>query len=195
MTWPAQIYRQLLEAILDGRLRSGERLPPTRELARRLAVSRNTVAVAYDRLVAEGFLVGRAGAGTYVSAEPAARQSRPQGVVRHAAPWEASPARLASGAARPARRPGTTLAALAYDFRVGVPDAGLFPMETLAPAGGPRAAAARVAAGYGDPAGHAGLREAIARHIGRQPVACAPAPRTCSSPTARSRRSTWSAGC
>ena len=57
----AQIYRQLLEGVLDGRLRSGERLPPTRELARRLAVSRNTVAVAYDRLVADGFLVGRAG--------------------------------------------------------------------------------------------------------------------------------------
>ncbi|TDD54520.1 GntR family transcriptional regulator, partial [Nonomuraea terrae] len=57
----AQVYRQLLDAILDGRLRSGERLPPTRELARRLEISRNTVALAYDRLVADGFLVGRAG--------------------------------------------------------------------------------------------------------------------------------------
>ncbi|NUP61382.1 MAG: winged helix-turn-helix transcriptional regulator, partial [Nonomuraea sp.] len=47
----AQVYRQLLDAVLDGRLRSGERLPPTRELARRLEISRNTVAVAYDRLV------------------------------------------------------------------------------------------------------------------------------------------------
>src|SRR5689334_13716993 len=43
-----QIYRQLLSAILDGRLRPGERLPPTRELAQRLGVSRNTVAVAYE---------------------------------------------------------------------------------------------------------------------------------------------------
>ncbi|NBH03108.1 winged helix-turn-helix domain-containing protein, partial [Amycolatopsis sp. SID8362] len=62
-----RIYRQLRDAVLDGRLRAGERLPPTRELARRLAVSRNTVAVAYDRLTADGFLTGRVGAGTYVS--------------------------------------------------------------------------------------------------------------------------------
>jgi GntR family transcriptional regulator/MocR family aminotransferase len=61
-----QIYRALRAAILDGRLRAGEGLPPTRELARRLQVSRNTVGVAYDRLMGEGFLVARIGAGTYV---------------------------------------------------------------------------------------------------------------------------------
>ena len=38
-----QIYRELRAAILDGRLRRGERVPPTRELALRLEVSRNTV--------------------------------------------------------------------------------------------------------------------------------------------------------
>src|SRR3954447_24573232 len=65
----ARIYRQLRDAVLDGRLRAGERLPPTRELARRLTGSRNTVAVAYDRLTADGFLTGRVGAGTYVCAE------------------------------------------------------------------------------------------------------------------------------
>ena len=55
----SQIYRQLRDAVLDGRLRDGERLPATRELARDLAVSRNTVAGAYDRLTAEGFLAAR----------------------------------------------------------------------------------------------------------------------------------------
>ena len=44
-----EIYRQPRRAILDGRLRSGDRLPPTRELARNLNVSRTTVTVAYDR--------------------------------------------------------------------------------------------------------------------------------------------------
>ena len=58
----SQIYRQLLDAILDGRLRSGERLPATRDLAQQLAVSRTTVALAYDRLTADGFLVSRVGA-------------------------------------------------------------------------------------------------------------------------------------
>ena len=65
-----QIYRQLREAVLDGRLRRGELLPPSRELAGRLAVSRNTVTAAYDRLTAEGFISGRVGAGTFVTAEP-----------------------------------------------------------------------------------------------------------------------------
>ena len=64
----ARIYRQLVAAILDGSLRRGERLPPSRELARRLSVSRNTVATAYERLVAEGFLEGRVGDGTFVNA-------------------------------------------------------------------------------------------------------------------------------
>ena len=61
-----RIYRQLFDAVLDGRLRQGERLPPTRELARHLAVSRNTVALAYERLVAEGVLLSRVGSGTFV---------------------------------------------------------------------------------------------------------------------------------
>jgi GntR family transcriptional regulator/MocR family aminotransferase len=61
-----RIYQQLLEAILDGRLREGDRLPATRVLAEQLAVSRTTVSVAYERLVAEGYLKGRVGDGTYV---------------------------------------------------------------------------------------------------------------------------------
>src|SRR5215831_18353012 len=66
-SYTADVYRQLRESILDGRLRPGDGLPATRELARRLDVSRNTVIHAYAKLVAEGFLVGRAGAGTFVT--------------------------------------------------------------------------------------------------------------------------------
>ncbi|MEU4235049.1 PLP-dependent aminotransferase family protein [Nonomuraea sp. NPDC026600] len=147
----AQVYRQLLDAILDGRLRSGERLPPTRELAKRLEISRNTVAVAYDRLVADGFLVGRAGAGTFVSAERVRARSAPQGVVRPRAIWRSIPT-------------GSPIPIPEYDFRVGAPDARLFPMETW------RRLVARELrtslAGYADPSGHEGLRDAISRHIG-----------------------------
>ena len=64
----ARIYRQLHEAVLDGRLRSGERLPPTRELARQLDVSRNTVALAYERLTAEGHEVTRRWSFLFVAA-------------------------------------------------------------------------------------------------------------------------------
>ncbi|GGO62563.1 MocR-like pyridoxine biosynthesis transcription factor PdxR [Nonomuraea cavernae] len=147
----AQVYRQLLEAILDGRLRSGERLPPTRELARRLEISRNTVAVAYDRLVADGFLAGRAGAGTFVSAEPVRGRAAPKGVVRPRAVWETIP-------------PFSPMAPATYDFRVGVPDPRLFPIESWRRLMAHESRAST--AGYGDPAGHEGLREAISRHIG-----------------------------
>jgi GntR family transcriptional regulator/MocR family aminotransferase len=58
------IYRQLRAAVLDERLRPGEQLPPSRELALRLGVSRTTVLTAYDALVGEGFFTAHVGAGT-----------------------------------------------------------------------------------------------------------------------------------
>src|SRR6185436_467184 len=62
------LHRQLRAAILDGRLKPGLKLPPTRALAASLGVSRNTAVAAYDLLLSEGYLAGRQGAGTYVSA-------------------------------------------------------------------------------------------------------------------------------
>ena len=59
----ARIYRQLLDAMCDGRLVAGTRLPATRELAGQLSISRTTVALAYDRLIAEGYLEARVGHG------------------------------------------------------------------------------------------------------------------------------------
>jgi GntR family transcriptional regulator/MocR family aminotransferase len=154
----ARIYRQLHEAIIEGRLGPGEKLPPTRELAASLSVSRNTVAVAYERLTAEGFLVGRVGAGTFVCANPPARPARPDtpdGEIPVRAPWPSL------AADPPPARP------VVYDFQVGVPDAHRFPMAAW------RRLVARElrdvgvrASGYVDPAGHEGLRDAIARHIG-----------------------------
>ena len=64
------MYDQIRTAIVAGRVQPGQRLPSTRELAGRLAVSRTTVGVAFDRLLAEGFVHGRVGAGTFVSATP-----------------------------------------------------------------------------------------------------------------------------
>jgi GntR family transcriptional regulator/MocR family aminotransferase len=49
-----------------GRVPAGSRLPSTRALARRLGLSRNTVALAFDSLAADGYLSGRVGDGTYV---------------------------------------------------------------------------------------------------------------------------------
>ncbi|MDX1737829.1 MAG: PLP-dependent aminotransferase family protein, partial [Alphaproteobacteria bacterium] len=64
-----QLYDQLRELILSRRLAAGERLPSTRSLAKDLEVSRNTVSGAFDQLLAEGYLEGRVGAGSFVSTE------------------------------------------------------------------------------------------------------------------------------
>jgi GntR family transcriptional regulator/MocR family aminotransferase len=80
---PAPLYRQLYDefraAILAGRLKAGNRLPPTRELASELGISRNTVVTAYDQLLSEGYVEGHVGSGTRVtSALPEEMlQSRP----------------------------------------------------------------------------------------------------------------------
>ena len=154
------IYRQIRLAILDGRLRAGDALPPTRELARRLTVSRSTIEVAYERLGAEGFVVSRVGAGTYVRHGIAATPHRGSARGTASAPR-----------ARPIWRqialPTAFDQRVRYDFRSGLPDASRFPHQSW------RSHVARVlrpdsgsAVVYEHPAGHAGLREAIARHIG-----------------------------
>ncbi len=61
-----QIYFEIRNAILDGQLRPGTRLPASRALARALAISRNTVTTAFDQLIAEGYVEARIGAGSFV---------------------------------------------------------------------------------------------------------------------------------
>ena len=63
-----QIYEQIRGHVLAKRLLPGRRLPSTRVLAARLGVSRTSVTAAYEQLMAEGYLEGRAGSGTFVSA-------------------------------------------------------------------------------------------------------------------------------
>jgi GntR family transcriptional regulator/MocR family aminotransferase len=162
-TLVGQIYRRVRDCVLDGRLQPGEALPPSRELAARLRVSRNTVAAAYDRLVAEGFLTTRAGAGTFVNdSEPsrsrasgdAARVSRAGGALEPRPLWATIPV--------PTDLSGTP----AFDFRVGVPDARLFPYATWRRLLGKQLRACAVGSGMPcAPAGHWGLRTAIARHL------------------------------
>jgi GntR family transcriptional regulator/MocR family aminotransferase len=155
----SQIYRQLRDAVLDGRLRDGERLPATRELARDLAVSRNTVAGAYDRLTAEGYLAARVGAGTFVRGDlvrPRSRRSAPAGVIMPRPVWRQLEASLTSEEATPA-----------YDFRIGIPDGRLFPVQTWRRLLNRQLRTSMLTdARYRAPGGHPDLRAAIARHLG-----------------------------
>jgi GntR family transcriptional regulator / MocR family aminotransferase len=132
----------LRQAIRDGRLPPGARLPSTRVLAHDLGVARGTVSDAYAQLVAEGYLVARQGSGTTVAAGPV--------LVVETAP--ASAARTVPRA----------------DFRTGTPDLSSFP-RTAWMAAARRAVheAPDDAFGYGDPRGRIELRRALAAYLGR----------------------------
>jgi GntR family transcriptional regulator / MocR family aminotransferase len=153
-----EIYRQLRQAILEGRLAAGERLPPTRELARRLSVSRGTVLLAYEQLADEGYVAAHVGVGTFVSDHAAAHpgRARPDGGALRPRPfWDSFP-------------PPAVFGRLAeFDFRSGIPEARLFPYPRWRRLLGAEFHAAADDIGvYADPAGHDGLRRAIARHLG-----------------------------
>lgn len=136
-----QIERGLREAVRSGRLLRGAALPSTRALARDLGVSRGVVVEAYDQLIAEGFLAGRRGSRTFVTAEP-----------------------LAAGdeASAPVRPP------VRYDFRPGQPDLRLFPRAAFVRAARRVLASLGPAElSYGDPQGAIELRTALAEYVGR----------------------------
>lgn len=152
----AQLASALSQAIRDGRLPAGSRLPPTRDAALQLGLGRNTVVDAYAELTAEGLLESRGRLGTFVA--PRARAAtRPTAVtprvVRRLPP-----------------RPAASTAA-SQDWRLGQSGAQLLPLEVW------RAACREAGrhlppADYGDPKGLPALRESIAawlrRHRGTQ---------------------------
>jgi len=62
-----QIYRALRDQILKGMRTAGTPIPPSRQLAAELGCSRNIVTLAYEQLLAEGYLRSRRGSGTFVA--------------------------------------------------------------------------------------------------------------------------------
>jgi GntR family transcriptional regulator/MocR family aminotransferase len=184
-----QVYGALRAEILERRLAPGTRLPATRELARELGVSRNTVIQAYQQLRDEGYAAARTGSGTFVA--ETLPEDRVQVRGRRGAPpaprLERRPVRAASLA--PSARAARTLEFaprdlvwgmprrhLPYDFRYGEPAFGDAPLETwwrLAARRGRRASAAQL--GYGAPCGAPELRAALAAYLRRaRGVRCEP---------------------
>jgi GntR family transcriptional regulator/MocR family aminotransferase len=162
-----QLYDALRQAILDGRLRPGARLPSTRALALELGSSRNTVLAAVEQLTDEGYLAGRVGAGTTV------RGALPE-VLLHARPGAGVPARSGEAAPRLSRRgallvrarPGARPGAPARPFRPGAPAYD----ESVIRRWGQLTArhwgrVSRHLLDYGDPLGFVPLREAIATYL------------------------------
>jgi DNA-binding transcriptional regulator YhcF (GntR family) len=83
------IYRQLVTqvslAILSGDLKPGERLPSTRELARRFSIHPNTVSAGYRQLAREGWVEYRHGSGVYIKSDSALPSTPEQILDQHIA--------------------------------------------------------------------------------------------------------------
>ena len=140
----------LREAVRDGRLAAGARLPSSRALALDLGLARNTVAEAYSQLVAEGWLIAKQGSGTRVAPQPG----------------EALPS---SGSRAPGTSRGTPASVeLRHDLRPGSPDLAAFPRAAwLSASRRALATAPPDALGYRFPEGRPELRTALAEYLAR----------------------------
>ncbi|CAN7343832.1 PLP-dependent aminotransferase family protein [Phenylobacterium sp. LjRoot225] len=153
-----QIAHALIHEIERGRLVSGAYLPSSRDLANLLGVNRKTVVLAYEDLIAQGWLTSGSTRGTMVSDQLPAARGRP------AAPTPMTDKAPAYRFHAPPERP----LALPSDARIrldeGSPDGRLFPEDILARAY--RTAVQQASRGnrllYGDPRGAPGLRRSLA---------------------------------
>lgn len=156
-----QIERGLREAILSGRLPAGTRIPSTRSLAVSFDVSRTTVLLAFDQLLARGLLEATPGGGTYVVDQlPQEVTSRdPDGAVAPTRPASTRGAALLDAPALPTDANSET-----RTFALALSAARDFPLDAWAraQAEGRRALAQGSGEGLG-PAGHLRLRTAVAR--------------------------------
>ena len=171
-TLQRQLYRALRDAILGGRLAPGARLPATRALARDLDLSRNTVLLACEQLIAEGYAAPRPRSGTFVvDSLPAHHVPAKLGLGRDApsAPVLSALGRRLAEAVVPGRASWSPWAGpLPYDFRYGEPSYEDLPLETWTRMLGRRArrlSARRLA--YQAPGGATELREALAAYLAR----------------------------
>jgi GntR family transcriptional regulator/MocR family aminotransferase len=167
-----QIYRAIRTRILNGSLASGTRLPSTRSVAADLGVARNTALQAYEQLLAEGYVSGRTGAGTFVAGELPDRMMEVTDV--RAAPGVPED-QTAFGLSSFARRVQIWDSALKlrsrplrYDFRYGHPDIACFPFDVWRRLLTRRARSANAnSLLYAAPEGTPALRRAIADYVHR----------------------------
>ena len=126
-----QIREALVSAILDGQLARDEPIPSTRRMAKSLGVSRNTVVLAYQGLLDDGYLMARERSGYYVAEKALAtpvpvRPSSPAPAAASGIDWKN---RLTK---EPSTQPNVTKPldwqSYAYPFIYGQVDHTLFPL-------------------------------------------------------------------
>lgn len=160
----AQLTRALKSAVFAGRVSQGARLPATRQLARDLGVSRNTVLAAYEQLRAEGFVDGRVGSGSYVT--PPLQTPRTLHPVDAPLPPQSRFAHRARIVHDHLRIPGRAIPGVRYAFQYGVPLTN--PALTSAWARELAHAAAYTSPNYPASQGLPALREAVCDYLARR---------------------------
>lgn len=162
----ARIHDRIRAAIASGALAPNARLPSSRTLAKDLGVARNTVDWALGQLVADGYIVRRRGAGSFVAANLPERDAVPQ-MPKRIAPSkpDETERRLSQRAQALKSYPGHYRPATAVAFTPSLPPGELFPRKVwnrllVREAGRPGNDYWEYGASNGLPA----LREAIAAH-------------------------------
>ncbi|WP_394780505.1 PLP-dependent aminotransferase family protein [Undibacterium sp.] len=175
-----QLYAAIKQAILSGVVQPGMQLPPTRDFCRLLDISRQTVLNAYAQLMAEGYLQGTVGKGTFVSDQlPALARATAvnteagadtPGAAALLRPLSARGLRFSHAQGRMHFHYGRPRA-----FRVGMPGLDVFPFDVWSRLEARRWRRPSEHLGYGDPAGYRPLREMLAVYLkAARGVDCAP---------------------
>jgi len=165
------LYRQLYdgyrEAIVEGRLRAGDRLPSTRILAAELDISRIPVLNAFEQLLAEGYFESRTGSGTFVARSLPDAFFKPLSKTALEVPRGRSPRRAVSRRAEALLRRKLQIWYTGRGaFAVGHPPVDSFPVHIWSRLVARRAAAADTSLlrSHG-PMGLPALREAVADYL------------------------------
>lgn len=158
-----QMSQQIIDEIQRGRLLPSTAMPGTRELAEQLQVNRKTVVLAYDELIAQGWLSTEPRRGTFVSAN-LPHFFAPKQIEKTV---KLPPSETAEKLGDYAVTHASTNAKDMVDFNDGIPDTRLIPVETLS-----RAFRHALITplrsnnlGYGDPRGMYDLRSAIKKMV------------------------------
>jgi GntR family transcriptional regulator/MocR family aminotransferase len=159
-----QLADGLRAAARAGAVRVGDRLPSTRSLAADLGLSRTVTAAAYDQLLAEGWVAGRRGAGTFVVAVPPSAPG-PGAVDSHSTPPPRAPAenRHAAPSAAGVVYEDPAHRAAPVDLRAGTPCVAALDRAAWRRAW--RAAADEPPDVVPDPVGLPAFREAVVAHL------------------------------
>jgi len=171
-----QIYNSFRAAILDGRLRPGQRIPSTRVFASEMGVSRFPVLNAYAQLLAEGYLESRVGAGTIISASLPEQLTSSRLMGEGSAAERVGPRLVSNRCSLLPRKEDLPWMALRGPFRVGQVAFDQFPLHTWSGLIARRSRSANAESlTYGDLMGHKALRQAIANYLGTaRAVRCEP---------------------